>query len=135
MTVQGEYNYGTYNSGLYNLGFDEDDFVFDFTTFYPIEVLFSTRVIDKEDGTEQRLRLMASGIHTFGAEEIAVDTIRKGDLEDFMFAKLGNIITFSLTDPVTDSSYTVRFVDSETVFRHRPDTRWDFNTSFVEVRK
>lgn len=134
MVEKGEYNFGNYNAGLYNQGFDVDAFEFDFTFVYPIEVGFSTRVIEKEDGTEQRLRLMASGIHTFDGLEEAVDDLRKADLEDFVYAKSGNVETLSFTDPVTQKSYTVRLLDDETQFQHRRDSRWDFALTLMEVR-
>ena len=134
-TEAGDYGHGVYGGGLYGIGFDPAAFVFQFDVYYPLTLTHSTLIQNLENGTEQRIRLMASGIANLEAIEFQMDGNRKLEVEELHRFNRGSVGEFDLADPVIGSNRRVRFTDDQLELTKTTANRWNWTARFTEVRK
>lgn len=133
MVQKGDYNFGVYSAGIYNQGFDPLLFELKFDFFYPIELTWSTQILTKEDGSEQRMRLMPRSLKKIEAQEFGIDSLRKADIEDFFDFTKATTNTFIFTDPVTTTSGVLRFNEPELIFDKLTGNIWNWQVALQEV--
>ena len=108
---------------------------FDFTIefVYPLEIRYTTNIKTREDGTEKRITVMPLPLHIFEVKMLAQTDTERGALEDFFEARKGRFETFTFTDPVDSTVYTVRFDEDKLDFKKRPDSLWDITLKLRQV--
>jgi hypothetical protein len=78
---------------------------------YNKTVAFKTLISQFENGAEQRRKKWSQGKLTFTLIWNAITPTNMAILWNFYIARLGSYDAFTFVDPLTTSSYTVRFLD------------------------
>lgn len=109
------------------------DFTYSVDSVIEEDIGYATRVSSFENGVEQRRSVRSSSIRKFSLNFQNRTQAEMEQIRDFFIAKLGQLTSFTWTNPNDSVEYTVRF--SEDSFKHTRDAYdiYNFQCQFVQV--
>ena len=94
----------------------------------------NTGIVTFENGIEQRRKIWSSPISAFKLTFVNRNQSEMENIRDFVLARYGAYDSFSWTNPVDSTAYTVRLADDRLQIRREAYEIYSIKLQFVEVK-